>query len=119
MDMSIEIPGIALSGSKAPPDLKVAEKTAAASPVIPQDRKTEEPIPSKSDIDVALKSLAQAASIFNKRLSYSINEELGLVVVKIIDSNTDKVIRELPAREIQRLMARLKEAIGLLDDETI
>jgi flagellar protein FlaG len=114
--MSMNIPGVTLAGSKAPPEVKAPEKTAA---VQAQDRKAEEPIPSKGDIDVALKSLAQAASIFNKRLSYSINDELGLVVVKVIDAETDKVIKELPAREIQRLMARLKEAIGLLVDETI
>ena len=116
--MSIEIPGITLSGQKAPPpELKAQEKPAAQSAA--QEKRPEEPVLSKKDIDVALKSLSQAASIFNKRLSYSINDELGLVVVKIIDTETDKVIKELPAREIQRLMARLKEAIGLLVDETI
>jgi len=116
--MSMDIPGVALSGSTAPPELKTPEKAAAAQAPA-QERKTEEPVPSKADIDIALKSLAQAASIFNKRLSYSINDELGMVVVKIIDSETDKVIKELPSREIQHLMARLKEAIGLLVDETM
>jgi len=114
----MDLPGVTLSGSKAPPDLKPLEKAAAAPPPV-QERKPEEQVPSKSDIDVALKSLAQAASIFNKRLSYSINDELGMVVVKIIDTETDKVIKELPSREIQHLMARLKEAIGLLVDETM
>jgi flagellar protein FlaG len=117
--MSIDLPGITLSGQKAPPpEMKAQEKPAATQAAL-QARKPEEETLSKKDIDVALKSLSQAASIFNKRLSYSINDELGLVVVKIIDTETDKVIKELPAREIQRLMARLREAIGLLVDETI
>jgi flagellar protein FlaG len=42
-----------------------------------------------------------------------------MVVVKVIDRETDKVIKELPSIEIQRLMARLKETIGLLVDEKI
>jgi flagellar protein FlaG len=116
--MGIEIPAAVLSGQKSPPDLKFAEKTAPAPNAAPE-KKAAEAEPQKSDLELVMKSLVQAAGIFNKRLSYSINDELGLVVVKVIDIETDKVIKELPAQEIQRLMARIREAIGLLVDETI
>ena len=56
---------------------------------------------------------------FNRRLKFSINEELNQVVVKVIDKETDKVIKELPSREIQRLHVAIREAIGLLIDEVI
>ena len=41
------------------------------------------------------------------------------MVVKVIDKETDKVIKELPSGELQRLHVRIREAIGLLIDEEI
>ena len=118
--MGIEIPSTMASGQKAPPDLIMSDKSMSGQSPAPAKKIAEsDPTPRKNDIELVMKSLVQAAGVFNKRLSYSINDELGLVVVKVIDIETDKVIKELPAQEIQRLMARIREAIGLLVDETI
>ena len=56
---------------------------------------------------------------FNRRLKFSVNRELNQVVVKVVDKATDKVIKELPSEEVQRLHVRIREAIGLLIDEEI
>ena len=48
-----------------------------------------------------------------------INQELDRVVVKVIDRETDKVIKEIPPEVLQRLHVRIREAIGLLIDESI
>jgi len=56
---------------------------------------------------------------FNRRLKFTINHDLDQVVVKVIDSETDKVIKELPPEALQRVHARIREAIGLLIDEEI
>jgi len=74
---------------------------------------------STEDIRIALDALARAASVFNKRLSFSVNEEIGRVVVKVIDTESDKVVKEIPPPEMQRLLARLKETVGLIVDEMI
>ena len=57
--------------------------------------------------------------LFNRRLKFSVNEEIDRVVVKVVDGSTDKVIKEIPPEEIQRLIVRIKETIGLLFDEQI
>ncbi len=59
------------------------------------------------------------SSMFDRKLQFRINDDLNRVVVKVIDSSTDKVIREIPSAEIQRLQIRIKEALGLLFDESI
>lgn len=76
---------------------------------------------SKPDIDVAqlAEELALVTQAFHRRLKFSINRELNEVVVKVIDAKTDKVIKELPPEQIQRLHVRIREAIGLLIDEEI
>jgi flagellar protein FlaG len=63
--------------------------------------------------------LQQVSQALNKRLSFNYNEELEVMVVKVIDGNTDKVIKELPPRELQRVHMRIREAIGLLLDESV
>ena len=58
-------------------------------------------------------------SIFNKKLKFRVNKEINRVVVKVIDAETDSLIKEIPAAEIQRLVARIRETLGLLFDEKI
>ncbi len=58
------------------------------------------------------------SSMFDRKLQFKVNEELHRVIVKVIDANTDKVIREIPSAEIQKLQIRIKEALGLLFDES-
>ncbi|HQL32441.1 MAG: flagellar protein FlaG [Treponema sp.] len=58
------------------------------------------------------------SSMFDRKLQFKVNEELHRVIVKVIDANTDKVIREIPSAEIQKLQMRIKEALGLLFDES-
>lgn len=74
---------------------------------------------SRVDVERYLKDIINYTEFFNRRLRFSINEELDQVVVKVIDSKTDKVIKEIPPEVLQRLYVRIREAIGLLIDEMI
>ena len=69
------------------------------------------------DAERYLKQILKFTKIYNKKLKYSIHEETQQVIVKVIDSETDKVIKEIPSEELQRLYSNMKEAIGLLVDE--
>jgi flagellar protein FlaG len=73
----------------------------------------------RADVERYLSDIVNYARFFNKRLRFSINEELDQVVVKVIDKQTDKVIKEIPPEVLQRLHVRIREAIGLLIDEII
>jgi flagellar protein FlaG len=52
----------------------------------------------------------------NRRLSFSMNSKLDEVVVKVIDTDTDKVVREIPPVELQHVYERIREVVGLLFD---
>jgi flagellar protein FlaG len=73
----------------------------------------------EDDVRRSIEELRRVTRNFNKRLSFSFNDDLGQMIVKVIDQNTDKVIKELPPAELQRVHVRIREAIGLLLDETI
>ena len=112
------------------------DMTGAIKPVFTRDTALREPGPGRrepqperkraepADIQLAdmrsnLDKLEKTFLAFNRRLKFYVNEEIDRVVVKVIDAETDKVIKEIPAEEIQRLIARIKETIGLLVDEKI
>jgi flagellar protein FlaG len=63
--------------------------------------------------------LEQISLAFNKRLKFVVDHESNEVTVKVIDSETDKVIKVLPPEELQRLHNKIKETIGFLFDERV
>ncbi len=71
----------------------------------------------KNYVNEAIKKLKQAGDIFNRRLDFRVDEATKRIVVKVIDTETDKVIKEIPPEQLIRLAARIQEMIGLLVDE--
>ena len=53
------------------------------------------------------------------KLQFSVNKELGSVVVSIVDSATNQVIKQIPSEDMQKLKLRLRKAIGSMFDEVI
>ncbi len=74
---------------------------------------------SRAATDQYVKQVLKIPNVLNRKLSYSINKELNQVVVKVIDSKTDKVIRVIPSEALLKLHSRMKEVIGLIFDEEI
>ena len=68
-------------------------------------------------LESVMGDLERVTATFNRRLSFTVNEKLGQVVVKVIDTDTDTVIKELPPEELQHVHERIREVIGLLLDE--
>jgi flagellar protein FlaG len=57
--------------------------------------------------------------VFNRKLQFVVDHNSHEVIVKVIDKDTDKVIKVLPPEELQRLHNNLKEHIGFLFDERV
>lgn len=58
-------------------------------------------------------------AVMGRKVTFSVNQELNQVVVSIIDPTTDRVIKEIPSQDVQKLKVRIRKAIGLLFDEII
>jgi len=57
--------------------------------------------------------------VFNRKLQFVVDHDSHEVMVKVIDKDTDKVIKVLPPEELQRMHSNLKESIGFLFDELV
>lgn len=72
-----------------------------------------------ASINKQVSKLQDIANFHGTKLRFNVNEELGKVIIKVIDSTTDKVVREIPSEDLQKLQLHMKETLGLLIDENI
>ncbi|HBG46167.1 MAG TPA: hypothetical protein DDW94_04165 [Deltaproteobacteria bacterium] len=65
-----------------------------------------------------LEAAAADVQIFLKRLNaelrFEVDGELNEVLVKIVDPETNEVIRQIPAEELITIRKRMKELVGVL-----
>jgi flagellar protein FlaG len=73
----------------------------------------------KVDIFAASMELEQVSLVFDKRLQFVVDHESHDVIVKVIDRETDKVIKVLPPEELRRMHDKIKETIGFLLNERV
>jgi flagellar protein FlaG len=71
-----------------------------------------------NDLKSTIRDLQRVSEAFNRRLTFTLNEKLGQVVVKVIDNDTDKVVREIPPTELQHVYERIREVLGILFDKS-
>ena len=94
----------------------LGEQRAAAEeePVLPDSRKSEAPEIKQTASDLERISLA-----FDRRLKFIIDQESREILIKVIDNETDKVIKVLPPEELQKLHHRIRETVGFLFDTLV
>jgi len=72
-----------------------------------------------NDLEESIRVLQRLSDKMDRKVQFNVNSELGRVVVKIVDPATDKVIKEIPSADIQKMQIRIKETLGLLFDKKI
>ena len=77
------------------------------------------PTLTNKEVQYAVSQMNDLAKAMNHRLSFTMDYETHDIIVKVVDAETDKVIRELPPAELQKLHRSIKEAVGLLIDKMI
>ena len=74
----------------------------------------------QADLEASVQELQRLSDIVTgHKLHFNVNDELNRVVVTVVDASTNEIIREIPSKDIQRIQARMKHAIGVLFDEMI
>ena len=74
---------------------------------------------SENDIIQAVRQANKALEGTNRRFEYSIHEQTKTIMVKVIDTQTNEVIREIPPEKILNLIAKLWELAGIIVDEKV
>lgn len=69
----------------------------------------------KKDLDKAVNKLNKFLEDDNTRAEYSYHKDLGTLMIKIVDKDTDEIILELPPEKILNMVASMCKQVGLLD----
>ena len=79
-----------------------------------QNRNEKEQI-KKEDLDKAMGKLNKFLEDEKTHAEYERHEDLGTLMVKIVDDDTQQVVVELPPEKVSDMIASLCKQVGLLD----
>jgi len=65
------------------------------------------------------KSMNEIASVFNTSLSFFVDKPTGKTVIRVMDKNTNQVVRQIPPEQMLKLIRRMRDVMGLLLDVQI
>jgi flagellar protein FlaG len=77
------------------------------------DKKTLDP----KKIEELVEALNKFLLAFDQRFKFRIHKETHQVWVRILDAETEQVLREIPSKDALRLAAKIQEFVGLLIDQ--
>ena len=66
------------------------------------------------ELNQAVNDIAASMNVMQKGLSFKIDEESGVQIVKVIDVKTGDLIRQIPNEEALDIAQKLNEVAGLL-----
>lgn len=72
---------------------------------------------SEKTIISAIERANRALVLSNRALEFSVHEKTKEILVKVIDTETKEVIREIPSEKILDMVANILEMAGILVDE--
>ena len=68
------------------------------------------------ELDDAVKKLNSTAMAFNIRLNFSVDDQTERVVVKVIEEESERIIREIPPEHVLNMVAQIQSLIGVFVD---
>ncbi|AHF97562.1 flagellar protein FlaG [Desulfurella multipotens] len=74
---------------------------------------------SKNDVKQLVQKLNDSISSLNDSVKFSYSEDAKGLIVKVIDSKTGQVIRQIPPEELIKLEASLAQSIGIIFNKEV
>jgi flagellar protein FlaG len=82
----------------------------------PKQQSRQEAAMERQSLEDTIKEMQSLSDLLDRRIRFNVNRDLGKVIISIVDPSTDKVIKEIPSQDIQKLQARMKEQLGKMTD---
>ncbi len=106
-------------------DSSLHKQKNEAHPKVDKDKEKEiEELQKREDKEKVKKELEKTVEELNKvmdplsaDIKFQFNSKADELTVKVVDKNTDRVIREFPPKEALHLMEKMRELVGILFDK--
>lgn len=93
--------------------IRRAQGTAVARETAVEEATAARPV-NRQELDEALAEVRKVVEPVARNLQFSVDEDTGRTVVKVVDSATKEVIRQIPSEEILSIAKALDKLKGLL-----
>jgi flagellar protein FlaG len=90
------------------------EQDAQAKAVTDQVRQQEAQAKESELLENVVSDLNNLVRELHRELQFSVDEDSGDTVVKVIDRETDEIVRQIPSEEVMELRRRLQDAAGVI-----
>ena len=68
----------------------------------------------RADVEEMVEALEELTQTLQTKLNFSINEGTNDIVVKVLDKDTDEVIKQFPPEELLELQEKMQDLTGFL-----
>lgn len=93
---------------------QVAAKKVAAAEIPQQSLASRREV-----VDEALQIVNRTMENYNTELRFSLDDKSKEMVVKVIDTRDNSVVRQIPAEHVLKMVAHIKEMLGTVIDKFI
>jgi flagellar protein FlaG len=100
--------------AEAPPDTGLRESQARYTEAIRRLEVKREQVRDgiNRSLEPSLRKLQGSGNSFDRKLSFMVMNDIHQVVVRVIDGETNEVIRQIPPEEMLHLMEEIQKTIG-------
>jgi flagellar protein FlaG len=108
-----------LTGVKTPEDTNNVNQLNKKDEVNQVTKKDEKESMTTPQLEKVAKQLQEFIGKMNRGLEFTVDEDSGRDVIKVIDKNSGDIIKQYPSEEVLSLVAKLSEATGNFIDSKI
>ncbi len=95
-----------------------AEKDVQAAQDTDPARRAAEAAKEQEPLDEVVTDLNNLVRDLQRELQFSVDKDSGSTVIKVVDRQTDEVVRQIPSEELMNLRKRLEEAAGVFFEDS-
>ena len=118
MDIGSIKPMVNPGSSETPIELTTSMSgTPMEQEAVKQEQAQRDPEKQAEEIQEAAEKLNKTAVIFDRSLRFQVHNKTKETMVSVVDINADKVIREIPAKEVLDLVSKMKDYMGMIFDK--
>jgi flagellar protein FlaG len=75
--------------------------------------------PSAEDVEKALAKANDLVKSMSRKLTFSYDDRIEKIIVRVMEGDSEQVIRQIPAEEMIRLSLKMDELMGMLFNQSI
>ncbi|MBK8744793.1 flagellar protein FlaG [Propionivibrio sp.] len=112
--ISLQTPVAQAAAAVQAADAPLPERGAPAEAVSSRPVPASTPAEQKQQLETAVRSVQQFVRPMSGSLEFSMDDSTGKTVIKVVDSSTNELIRQIPSEEMLEIARALDRLQGLL-----